>query len=208
MLYCMPRTTYFVKTLRLVTPGIANSLGIPAEAPIFLSPAIDMPRFCGTCRRTYSPLVYQTGQVTVAQHYHDIGGIYCYVTTSLRIIARLAAMSGFIATLEPIGQLRIERVGGDRYGRAEAVRTKAIAVYCQHRATCIRGLLTRPCDLIELQEGMLVEHPSPIAPRCRFTRDCKEGSLFPLCDAEELEERERGAFHFQVRDSTLYFSIR
>jgi hypothetical protein len=209
MLLCMPRKTYFVKTLRLVTPRIANNLGIPAEAPTFLSPAVDEPRRCDRCPVTYTALVYQAGEVTHAQHYHEeSGGIYFHATTSLRVVASLAEMSGFIASLEPVGQLRIERAGGDRYGRAEAVRTREIAIYCQHRQTCLRGLLVHPRDYCELQEGILLELPSPNSTRRGLFYDSKPGDLLPLCSTDELQERERAAFHFHVRDDTLGYSIR
>src|SRR5919199_1388261 len=76
--------TYY-KTLRLVPPSIAHQFGIPAEAPAFLSPVIDTPRVCQMCLGcSYSPLVYQTGHVTAAHHYHaQSGGIYCFVGTGL-----------------------------------------------------------------------------------------------------------------------------
>jgi hypothetical protein len=209
MVLCMPRKTYFVKTLRLVTPRIANSLGIPAEAPTFLSPEVDEPRRCDSCPVTYTPLVYQAGELTHTQHYHEeSGGIYFYTTTSLRVVASLAQMSGFIASLEPIGQLHIERARGDRYGRAEAVRTREIAIYCQHRQTCLRGLLVHPRDDCELQEGILLELPSPNSTRRCLFHDSKPGDLLPLCGTDEPQEREHAAFHLHVHDGTLGYSIR
>jgi hypothetical protein len=42
----MDRPTYYVNTLRLVPPDVANQLGIPAEAPVFLSPLVRMAQEC------------------------------------------------------------------------------------------------------------------------------------------------------------------
>jgi hypothetical protein len=59
MLLCMPRRTYFLKRLRLVHLTVANRLGIAAEAPTVLSPAVHEPRRCDRCPVTYTPLIYQ-----------------------------------------------------------------------------------------------------------------------------------------------------
>lgn len=66
------------KALKLVTPEFAESQGIPAEAPCFISPYITHVNHCIECRVTYSPLMYQIGRTTEAQHFCKThgGGIY------------------------------------------------------------------------------------------------------------------------------------
>lgn len=61
-------TRYYVKQLRLVPPEEAGMLGIPVEAPAFISPIILFNRRCPVCPITYTPLLYQTGYVTQAPH--------------------------------------------------------------------------------------------------------------------------------------------
>jgi len=73
---------YKLKALKLITPEVANTFGIPAEAPVFVSPYIVNPTVCRLCHITYTPLVYQVGQPTTAQHFckggssTPTGGIY------------------------------------------------------------------------------------------------------------------------------------
>jgi hypothetical protein len=204
----MPRRTYYLKTLRLVTPAIAHRLGIKAEAPVFLSPFITGFRGCNACRRTYTPLVYQTGLVTEAQHFHeDCGGIYFYATTSLTAVASHMEQGGFFASLEPLGKTYINRKrGAGRWGRAEAVRTTAISVYCQHRTTCTRGAINYWCITYELTSGLLVEHPFPISAYCNLSRGCNKGNLLALCCGEGLPERVRAPFRFTVRDGEVFYT--
>jgi hypothetical protein len=71
-------TRSYVKQLRLVTPWTARRLGIRAEAPVFISPWVHEQARCSGCNRLYSPLVYQTGYETAAQHQCGPGGIYCH----------------------------------------------------------------------------------------------------------------------------------
>jgi len=72
------RTLVKYKALRLITPERANELDIPAEAPVLVSPYINLRQACFECHQEYSPLLYQLGQQTTAQHFCKFsgGGIY------------------------------------------------------------------------------------------------------------------------------------
>ncbi len=76
------------KVLKLIPPETANQLGIPAEAPVFVSPFIRGAETCRDCGTTFTPLVYQTGYEVTAQHFHErSGGIYFYSTLSPAVVA-------------------------------------------------------------------------------------------------------------------------
>jgi hypothetical protein len=200
--------TYY-KTLRLVPPGIADQIGIPAEAPAFLSPVIDTPRVCQICVGcTYSALVYQTGQVTSAQHFHvDGGGIYCFVAIGLSVLASIAELTGFVAQVEPIGRMSRQRMSGTTVVRAQAVRTTRIMAYCMHHATC-RGRAAHHSSLIAVDEGILQTRPPNTAPWRRLSNDTHPGDLLPLCGPHELHPHEQAPFSFRIREGTVYMQHR
>jgi hypothetical protein len=121
--------TYFVKMLRLVPPTLANTLGIAAEAPTFISPLIDRPHHCPVCAITYTPLVYQAGHEIQAQHYHrNRGGIYFSVLHRLYVSNWLAGRTGWMAFVEPVGTADIRA----DVSRAATVRVTAITAWCMH----------------------------------------------------------------------------
>lgn len=60
--------TTVYKTLRLVTPERASALGIPAEAPVFVSPYVHLAVRCPNCVGTWAPLVYGFGRRTTSVH--------------------------------------------------------------------------------------------------------------------------------------------
>ena len=201
--------TYY-KTLHLVPPGIANQIGIPAEAPAFLSPVIDTPRVCEMCLGcTYSPLVYQTGHVTAAHHYHaQSGGIYCFVATSLSVLASIAELTGFVAQVEPLGRMSRQRMCGETVVRAQAVRTTRIMAYCMHRATSPHGRTTHQRSLIALEEGILQTRPPTTAPWRRLSNDTYPGDLLPLCGTHELHPHAQAPFSFRIREGTIFMQRR
>lgn len=65
-----------IKTLRLITPELANALDIPAESPVFVSPYVTAKSHCDECDVDYTPLIYGVGHRTEAQHFCNNGGIY------------------------------------------------------------------------------------------------------------------------------------
>jgi hypothetical protein len=116
----------FYKALRLVMPEIAQAAGLAADAPTFLSPIIQWVRICLLCGSVYRPLVYQVGHVATATHVHpDCGGIYCYILSPQSRISPLATFTGFVAAVEPLGNVsRLTACGrhcilasGPRYAR-------------------------------------------------------------------------------------------
>jgi hypothetical protein len=195
----------YIKTLRLVPAEYVNRLGMPAEAPTFVSPIIDTRRPCLICRRTtYAPLVYQTGYVTTAHHYHHChsGGIYCFLATSPSFLASIAELTGFVAQVEPIGKMNTQVISGDICARAEAVRTTRIMAFCLHPATS-RGLTSHPRGIIALEEGILLTRPTDNSAWRRVSTDTQPGDLLPLCGPDELVQQEHAPFSFHIRDGTV-----
>src|SRR3990170_2050023 len=75
------RRTVCYKGLRLITPKLANELGIPAETPVFISPYLEESDTCSHCKIEYKPLVYPAGDIVNAHHWHkSSGGIYYFRT--------------------------------------------------------------------------------------------------------------------------------
>lgn len=102
-------TPYYVKLVRLAEPRFLNRLGIPAEAPTFLSPQIVGSYRCTLCKATYSPLMYAPYAIVSAQHFHEKrGGINFFVTNNLLALARLLLCYGWLAQVEPIGKTIID----------------------------------------------------------------------------------------------------
>src|SRR3989344_4909723 len=92
------------KALRLITPERAQKVGIPAEAPVFVSPYISEAHRCSVCDKSFTPLVYQVGYTVDSQHFHDEnGGIYSSPTLD-GSMKHLELNGGFIAVLEPLGK--------------------------------------------------------------------------------------------------------
>jgi hypothetical protein len=179
----------FAKTLRLILPETANSLNIPAEAPTFISPVTSEPSVCRHCGITYAPLVYQTGQTTVAQHYHaKSGGIYFVCMPSTKRLKALLYTSGFIAFVQPLGPIATERLFTDVVGRSEAVRVIAIQAYCMH---------SKHYSPHSLDAGILASRPpDPDA-------NLLPGQLIPHCEQLPLTKYRHPRFRFTARDGTI-----
>lgn len=100
------------KPLRLITPEIAQRFGMPAEAPVWVSPWISEAHICEYCQGKYTPLVYSPHSTIVAQHFHpdelelDVGsisgrgGIYFS-----RELSSYHTSWGWVAECEPRGGL-------------------------------------------------------------------------------------------------------
>jgi hypothetical protein len=199
----MGRPPYYVKTLRLVPPDVANQLGIPAEAPTFLSPLVRGAQACSvpTCDVVYTPLMYATGRVSAASHYHrNCGGVYFYVVTdSLDFLDALLDHAGWLAGLEPRGTTMIDPPGRDYgTGRAEAVLVKAISAWCMNRELDGHEYLGRPHGRHLVEEGLLYHYPGS-----RQNRDL----LLPVCDRGEIDV-EYAPLRFMVRDGQVFFTQR
>jgi hypothetical protein len=198
-------TTYYVKTLRLAPPEVAHALDIPAsEAPVFLSPIIDTLRHCACRGQPYTPLRYAPGQITRAANFHSAdGGIYTFVITDLKFLDSLDAYTGWVALVEPLGQIRFGTISGDACARVEAVRTLRIMAYCLDRATSPRT--THTGGATALAEGILLVCPSHPRQR-RVNSDKHPGDLLPLCGPHELLDGEQAPLRFKFLDGQVYFS--
>jgi hypothetical protein len=152
-------------------------------------------------------LVYQTGVVTHAHHYHPTaGGIYFFVTCRPPFTNWLIERTGWIAEVEPIGKISTQCISGDTCGRAEGVRTTRIVAYCMHRATSTGGPATHPSGLIALEQGILLSRPPNNSKWRRLSSDTKPGDLLPLCNSHELQPMEDAPFSFRVQDGTVFYS--
>jgi hypothetical protein len=231
ILICMA-TEYYVKTLRLVPPEIANGVGIQAEAPVFVSPEISSPGGCLACGVTFSPLVYQVGHVTTAQHWHPCsGGIFYYVLRQQPFPQWLTEPTGWVALLEPIGHVCLEedeRI--NRPGHAPAVRCLQIVPWCQGQVWELhRQWGYPPSSELQREWGYPLywqerrrqwEYPPYREPPYRHEphildsgvigkplRSCGAAdNLLPLCDTEQPPEY--APFRFQVIDGEVLFTQR
>jgi hypothetical protein len=182
--------TYYFKQLRLAPADVLNQMGIPAEAPAFLSPVVDLARHCRVCPISYTPLVYQTGQVTYAQHYHaTVGGIYFIVRHQLHL-ELLSELTGWFAEIEPLGKTAIYCDDSSRRGRSEAVRCIAISAWCMGHN-----------ESHALESGLLFV--------CPFSR-YHPGMFVPVCDqcAQEDLPAKYMPLRFQIRDGTVFYTQR
>lgn len=176
------REKIYYKTLRLITPDVAQKLGIPAEAPVFISPHV-IPGTCSLCGRSYNPLVYQTGRVVDAHHFHKdelgSGGIFWNIADSPPGFIG----AGWLAILSSVGKI-VENPNAS--GRSEAVIVKRIIAFCNvipHEG--------------EISEGLLHSFTTG-----RFL------SLSPLCSLEEHPERSSGlsSWRFRIINGEVFFT--
>ena len=131
--------TYYFKQLRLAPPDVLNQMGIPAEAPTFLSPLVDLARHCRVCPTRYTPLVYQTGQVTYAQHYHaTVGGIYFWVRHQFQL-DMLLGLTGWFVQLESLGKTAIYGHDSRRLGTTASAAIRPYAASCLCGCVCAGG---------------------------------------------------------------------
>jgi len=165
------------KDLSLITQELANSLGIPAEAPVFTSPYLRQQLKCEDCGVEYKPLVYQTGYTVKAHHFHEDqdGGIYYHPKED-----REHGEIGWYTILEPIGQSSI-------YGRSEAVNV--LGIY----GTC--NIHHYRNELENLDEGMAVLNPftNSLLPVC-----------YPIAETEQFSNPTR--YRFKIVDGEVLFS--
>ena len=109
------------KHLRLLTPTIAERVGIEAEAPFFISPYVDKESDCESCGVTYGPVQYSPNYITESPHIHPTeGGLYYFrvdrewfensnhferFELSLDTIGKDSNSSPWIALLTPQGEI-------------------------------------------------------------------------------------------------------
>jgi hypothetical protein len=191
---------YYIKTLRLVPHEFAYHTGAPAvAAPVFLSPMVEIGHRCLRCMRMYSTLVYQAGEVTRAQHYHETdGGIYFFIAHSPTAPAEHASRTGWIAHIKPLGASAIPDDADGTYGRAEAIHCTRISAWCVRGTPTVQPLMRRRHKSHKLDAGLLVA--------CRIS-DVYPHLLVPICDQEDLLARD-ARLSFQIRGGAVFFSRR
>src|SRR5919202_3474584 len=156
----LPERRSYFKVLRLAPPQACHELGIPAEAPTFLSPQICDARRCRSCSVTYTPLVYAPGLVTKAQHWHpDRGGIYFHAVDPLSFPDPCAGGCGWIAQVEPLGRTWIDDDTIAPLGRAEAVLVTAITAWCMNEDLDDHEYAGQVHSGHRLEEGILYHYP-------------------------------------------------
>lgn len=193
-------TPYFLKQLRLLPAISAGSLGLPAEAPTFVSPIIGEQHRCDLCSVIYSPLWYQVGYITSAQHQHATGGgTYCYHRCRPGISEAYIREYGWISQVEPLGALQREKSGGETVARDDAVRCLRIAAWCLHDSFVIRCLLREAHPPHPLESGLLALYH--FSPR-------RHVILLPICDHGGQEELPVpwAPLRFTIRQGEVFFA--
>lgn len=145
-----------VKTLRLVHQRYVLD---GAEGLVFVSPQQDGSQRCGECGQIYKPLVYPVGTPTEAHHFHsEEGGIYYFPEYNVNSPVALN-WTGWIALLDPLGELDDL---GRRLARAQRVTIREIKAYCTE-AYCLRSL----------NQGVVITKTEDL------------NNLLPICDINE-----------------------
>ena len=190
------KKTYF-KELRLITAEIANRFGVPAEAPVFVSPQVNAGENCDEdeCDIVFTPLVYQVGYDTIAQHLHESsGGIYQWSTSST--VDQILSNGGYkwTAFLVPSGEMYPE---GPGCVRSQSTRTTMITALCHGSYQYYEGLYP-PCNK-RLTEGFLTI-PLPYSDISFWP-----GNLLPLCNLDSEQHKFFDAakvkYSFRITDS-------
>jgi hypothetical protein len=190
---------YYLKQLRLLPAETASTLGLPAEAPTFVSPIIGEQNRCVLCPVTYTPLCYQVGYITYAQHQHETGGgIYCYRRCRPGIPEARIRENGWISQVEPLGALHHQKTGRATVARAEAVRCLSIAAWCLRDSFVLRCLLREAHPPHPLESGLLVLYH--FSPRGHVV-------LRPICDQGGQEELPlpSAPLRFTIRHGEVFF---
>ena len=125
-----------VKGLALITPEKASQLGLSAEGPVFVSRSTLGFEKCRS-GHAYSALVYQSGSVVEAQHFHqddkygDGGGIY-FEFSNDDDPEPTRAFYGWSAQLRPLGDVSTS-FGFCPSGRSQAAHVVGISANCARR---------------------------------------------------------------------------
>jgi hypothetical protein len=193
---------YYVKTLRLVPPRVAQQWGIPAEGPTFLSGLTYQAYPCRACPTPYTPLAYQVGQVTEAQHFHErTGGISFYrVRRGCELPSYCKEQTGWATFVEPLGAVVLnEGEGINREGRASAVRCLQIVPWCKYVVWELHRQWRHPSYCHQphvLESGLLCHHA--------HCEGIDEETLIPSCTAAGIP-RAHVVGRFEVGEETISF---
>ena len=172
-----------LKELSLVTPELAKDLGLASESPVFVSPIVNSDRGCPYCFVTYGPLIYASGALVEAHHFHpwqrgtgepprEDGGIYIFGLGRFQM-----ENPSWIAEVELRGRLGSDSV--------ERVFVKGIRAYCRPK-----------CCGNELESGFVV-----------MGATVGKGFLVPSCGSlRSLSRRERVRYNFKIVEGNVLFS--
>lgn len=170
----------YYKFLKLITGEAAIELGISTESPVFVSPYVTENKQCDECGIGFTPLVYQSGYVINAQHFHQqSGGVYFFKTSSKIAGGGLYGFyfnqsysnSEWVALLSPIGKVYKQEYPGEINYRAESAQVLEIIPVCKGRQHpwgghyISEGVVTKPNYEVIKGKGNLLypkclEYPS------------------------------------------------
>ena len=146
---------YRYKAVQLLSPEEAQQVGIPAEAPVLVSPYADR-HVCPDCGAAYSKLVYAPGETTTAQHFHRAdGGIYHCTGRHRDDLGGMATESGWLLELAVLGR----RYDGKGLGRAERVAVAGVRAFCTLCAAAVAEDRWDEAEAptIELRAGLVAD---------------------------------------------------
>lgn len=158
----------FWKSLRLITPEKAQSIGIPSEGPVFSSPYTGRREMCKECGGQFGPLVYQAQAIVSAHHFcQEGGGIYYYSKGSAWITeSNYPYNDGWVAYLRLMGK--------QISNRAEQVFVDSMGVFCM-----IDGHVGQ-----ELREGVVVGVKQELREGEEGSPEIENNRLFPCCSVD------------------------
>lgn len=164
------------KELALIPPEAAEALGVPAEAPVLISPAVRSRQHCWQCDIDYGPLVYPIGprtSVTTMHTHTECLGIFHHHSRDIAStlgtngtswffgISKTLCLSGLSATCSAL----------------RTIEFKSLTVRC---ANC-RLFIKPPRELPLLSDA------SPIFGSYRHDAPPSATDLFPVCCGVERE---------------------
>lgn len=177
-----------IKHLRLVTPERANELGIPAEAPVLCSPYTSG-GYCQICKIQYTPLIYQVGQTTEAQHFckEAGGGIYVQIPED-HSTTWVYEPGLFTASVQPSGPIRMGQDRGYQFRSVKPLYLHVPRCYDCHE---------------HIAQGHI-----EINYNCHFQYEYQEHNLVPICLSchSPAATHRNTEWQFILNDGTLSFT--
>lgn len=168
------RENVFWKALVLVTPDRANTLGIYAESPVFISPQIRQKEECKTCRVSYTPLTYQVGYMIKAQHFHEgeSGGIYfnCNTESEFRALLAPPFFDSWVAICDVTGKSVL------------ASRSVVAGVMVRGHITLMHADAARVRQILALCTAEQLSNHSPLGVKEGYLYSEDNEYLWPICD--------------------------
>lgn len=180
-----------LKKLTLMAPEYALRFGIPADAPVFVSPLTIDEEFCSRCGNGYDPRIYQVGalvEVRQCPHNH-FNGIHF---ESFKSFDKFGS-TGWEAVVEAIGPITYE------FGIRKAQKVKILQ---------IRAFCSGSDELSEVTHSCFMNHRDQLRRGLVFSAiTTHEDYLFPLCSLEKhpnLIDRVKFRFKITENDEVLF----